>query len=41
MSRKQTPLRPYFENMPDIGKQLSEGEVRRSTENVDLIREQE
>ncbi len=41
MPRKQTPLRPYFENMPDIGKPLSEGEVRRSGENVDLIGEQE
>ncbi len=41
MSRKQTPLRPYFEDMPGIGKALSEGEVRRSTENVELIREQE
>ncbi len=41
MSQKQTPLRPYFETMPDIGKQLSEGEIRRSAENVDLVREQE
>ena len=41
MPHKQAPLRPYFEKMPDIGKQLSEGEVRRSKENVDLIREQE
>jgi glutaconyl-CoA decarboxylase len=41
MSRKQTPLRPYFEDMPGIGKALREGEVRRSTENVELIREQE
>ena len=41
MPRKQTPLRPYFEKMADIGKPLSEGEVRRSTENADLIREQE
>jgi glutaconyl-CoA decarboxylase len=41
MSRKQTPLRPYFEKMPDIGKALSEGEVRRSKENVDMVREQE
>ncbi len=41
MSQKQTPLRRYFENMPDIGKELSAGEVRRSAENVDLIREQE
>ena len=41
MPRKQTPLRPYFEKMPGIGKQLSEGEVRRTKENVALIREQE
>lgn len=41
MSRKQTPLRPYFEKMPDIGKPLSEGEIRRSKENVDFIREQQ
>ena len=41
MSQKQTPLRPYFEKMPGIGKALSEGEVRRSQENIDLIREQE
>ncbi|SVE64608.1 uncharacterized protein METZ01_LOCUS517462, partial [marine metagenome] len=27
--------------MPDIGKALSEGEVRRSQENIDLIRKQE
>ncbi len=41
MPKKQTPLRPYFEKMPDIGKPLSEGEVRRSKENIDLIGEQE
>ena len=41
MSRKQTPLRPYFEKMPDIGKPLSEGETRRFKENLDLIREQQ
>ena len=41
MPRKQTPLRPYFEKMAGIGKKLSEGEIRRSKENVDLIREQE
>jgi glutaconyl-CoA decarboxylase len=38
MPRKQTPLRPYFETMADIGKPLSEGEVRRSQENAELIR---
>jgi len=41
MTRKQTPLRPYFEKMPDIGKPLSEAEARRTNENVGLIREQE
>ena len=41
MSRKQTPLRPYFEKMADIGKALTEAEVRRSQENVELVREQE
>ena len=41
MPRKQTPLRPYFEKMAEIGKALSDGEIRRSKENVDLIREQE
>ncbi|RLB68039.1 MAG: glutaconyl-CoA decarboxylase subunit alpha, partial [Deltaproteobacteria bacterium] len=41
MSRKQTPLRPYFEKMPEIGKALREGEVRRSQANVELVREQE
>ena len=41
MSRKQTPLRPYFEKMPEIGKQLREGEVRRSQANLELVREQE
>ena len=41
MSRKQTPLRPYFEKMPEIGKELREGEVRRSRANVALVREQE
>ena len=41
MPKKQTPLRPYFKKMPDIGKPLSEGEVRRSKENIDLIGEQE
>jgi len=41
MSRKQTPLRPYFETMPGIGKELREGEIRRSQENVALVKEQE
>lgn len=41
MSRKQTPLRPYFEKMADIGCALSDGDIQRSQENVDLVREQE
>ena len=41
MPRKQTPLSPYFKTMPDIGKALSDGEIRRSKQNIDLVREQE
>lgn len=41
MARKQPPLRPYFEKMPEIGKELSSGEMRRSEENLKLIQEQE
>ncbi len=41
MSRKQTPLRPYFEKMAEIGKPLSDGEVRRSQANLDLLKAQE
>ncbi|CAG4885400.1 Glutaconyl-CoA decarboxylase subunit alpha [Georgfuchsia toluolica] len=41
MPRKQTPLRPYFEKMADIGKPLSESEIKRAKENVELVREQE
>ncbi|MBS4025683.1 MAG: glutaconyl-CoA decarboxylase subunit alpha [Clostridia bacterium] len=41
MARRQTPLRPYFEKMPELGKPLSPGEIRRSEENVQLIKEQE
>ena len=41
MARRQTPLRPYFEKMPDIGKPLSEAEIRRSEENVNFVKEQE
>jgi glutaconyl-CoA decarboxylase len=40
-SRKQPPMRPYFEKMPDIGKALSKGEIKRGQENIDLIKEQE
>ena len=31
MARKQTPLRPYFEKMTDIGKGLSEAEAKQAT----------
>jgi glutaconyl-CoA decarboxylase len=41
MPKKQPPLRPYFENMPGIGKPLGDAEVRRSRENAALVREQE
>ena len=41
MPRKQTPLRPYFEQMPEIGKALSASEIKRTEENVKLIQEQE
>ncbi|TKB05696.1 acyl-CoA carboxylase subunit beta [Desulforhopalus sp. IMCC35007] len=41
MSRKQTPLRPYFEKMADIGSALSAADIQRTQENIDLVREQE
>jgi glutaconyl-CoA decarboxylase len=41
MSRKQTPLRPYFEKMADIGAALSDADIQRSQENIELVREQE
>ncbi len=41
MSRKQMPLRPYFEKMADIGWALSDADVKNSQENIDLIKEQE
>lgn len=41
MHRKQTALRPYFEKMPDIGKALSPGEIKRTEENITFIQEQE
>ncbi|WP_020678268.1 acyl-CoA carboxylase subunit beta [Geopsychrobacter electrodiphilus] len=41
MTRKQTPLRQYFETMPAIGKELRDGEIRRSQENAELIKQQE
>lgn len=39
--RKQYPLRPYFEEMPEIGYPLSESEIARSEENVSAIKEVE
>ena len=41
MSRKQTPLRPYFEKMNDIGTALSDVDIQSSLENIELVREQE
>ncbi|AET66864.1 acetyl-CoA carboxylase, carboxyltransferase component (subunits alpha and beta) [Desulfosporosinus orientis DSM 765] len=41
MDRKQAALRPYFEKMPDIGKPLSAGEIKRTEENIKLVQEQE
>ncbi|MGI6120234.1 MAG: acyl-CoA carboxylase subunit beta [Desulfosporosinus sp.] len=41
MARKQTALRPYFEKMPEIGKALTEQEIRRSKANIKFIQEQE
>ncbi len=41
MFRQQFPLRHYFEKMPDIGKPLSAGEIRRTEDNVAFIKEQE
>lgn len=41
MVRKQTSLRPYFEKMPDIGKALSDAEVRRTEANVNEIKAHE
>lgn len=41
MVRKQHALRPYFEKMPDIGRALSDSEIKRAEENVKLIKEQE
>lgn len=41
MMRQQTVLRPYFEKMPEIGRALNDGEMKRSEENVSYIKEQE
>ncbi|NPV27947.1 MAG: glutaconyl-CoA decarboxylase subunit alpha [Firmicutes bacterium] len=40
MDRKQTPLRPYFEKMPDIGKPLTDSEKRRKAANVAAVMEE-
>ena len=39
--RKQYPLRPYFEEMPEIGYSLSDAEIARSEENINSIKEVE
>lgn len=41
MVRKQYPLRPYFEEMPEIGSSLSDSEIARSEANVNAIIEVE
>lgn len=41
MSRKQTPLRPYFDKMASIGSALKEADIKKSQENLVLIKEQE
>jgi len=41
MVRKQTPLRPYFAKMADIGAALTDADIERGKENVELVREQE
>lgn len=41
MFRKQYPLRPYFEEMPEIGYSLSDAEIARSEENIKSIQEVE
>lgn len=41
MFRKQYPLRPYFEEMPEIGYSLSDSEIARSEENIKSIKEVE
>ncbi|MDW7674185.1 MAG: carboxyl transferase domain-containing protein [Bacillota bacterium] len=41
MGRAQTPLRPYFDKMPEIGRVLSPNQIKRSEENIKIIKEQE
>ena len=41
MARKQTPLRPYFGEMQAIGKELSDGVIKRSQENAGLLKAQD
>ena len=41
MARKQSPLRPYFAKMADIGAALNDGDIQRTQENIALVQEQE
>jgi len=41
MSRKQTPLRPYFEKMPEIGKMLEDRDFKQRGPNAKDVKEQE
>lgn len=41
MFREQPTLRPYFTEMPSIGKPLAESQINRLKENADLIQEEE
>ncbi|WP_366922278.1 hypothetical protein MFMK1_002725 [Metallumcola ferriviriculae] len=41
MARKQKPLRPYFEKMPDIGKELTKRDLSMGKRNLADIKEQE
>jgi glutaconyl-CoA decarboxylase len=41
MARRQTPLRPYFEKMADIGAALTKSDIEGSAESLEFIKEQE
>ncbi|MEL7566839.1 MAG: carboxyl transferase domain-containing protein [Dehalobacterium sp.] len=41
MFREQPPLKPYFAEMPSIGKALAESKVKSLQENADLIQNEE
>lgn len=41
MPERQTPLRPYFEKMPDIGRPMSDEEYVNTEENIKKIKVQE